>query len=150
MTSCEAISTLEQFVDALRIRVAVFIQEQGFPPGWEPDEIDKVAKHYVARLENVTVATARAHSTEGGSLKIERMAVLKPYRNMHIGTHLTQHVVADIQQANGHKIWLNAQTHAASFYERVGFRVISEQHYPCGTRVPHVAMEYDGGPVGRA
>ena len=39
------IETINEFIDAIRIRVDVFIKEQGFEPGWEPDEDDKVSKH---------------------------------------------------------------------------------------------------------
>ena len=142
--SCEMVSSLDQFIDALRIRVAVFIQEQGFSPGWEPDEVDKTARHYIATSEAATVATARVCCDESAGCKIERMAVLRPYRGMQIGTCLTRFVIADIQKGEPGRIWLNSQCHATSFYERCGFRVASDVHYPCGVRVPHVTMEYAG------
>jgi len=136
---CEVVLTCSQLIDALRIRVAVFIQEQGFSVGWEPDETDKVAQHYIASLDGCTVATARTYQSEPGKHKIERMAVLKPYRRKGIGTYLTLFIIADVKQ-----LWLNAQDHAVDFYERCRFCVVSDVHFPCGVKVPHVTMEYLG------
>jgi predicted GNAT family N-acyltransferase len=142
--SCERITTWDQLIDALRIRVAVFIQEQGFPPGWEPDEVDKSAEHYVAIIDGVVVATTRLHVVEPASRKIERMAVLKEYRGQHIGTLLTQHIIAQAQQADIDRLWLDAQSHAESFYQQLGFKTVSGCYYPWGLDVPHVTMEYHG------
>ncbi len=55
--------TRAEYTDALRLRVEVFIIEQGCQPGWEPDEEDATAQHYIAIQDNSVIATARARQT---------------------------------------------------------------------------------------
>ena len=45
------IKTINEFIDAIRIRVDVFINEQGCKPGWEPDEKDKESKQFIALID---------------------------------------------------------------------------------------------------
>jgi len=37
------VETVNEFIDAIKLRIEVFVREQGFEPGWEPDEDDKKA-----------------------------------------------------------------------------------------------------------
>ena len=46
------IEKIDEFIDAIRIRVDAFIKEQKCEPGWEPDEDDKKAKHFIAIANN--------------------------------------------------------------------------------------------------
>lgn len=139
---CEKVAALDQLIDALRIRVAVFIQEQGFPVGWEPDEIDKDADHYVAVVDDCVVGTTRLRVMEHTNRKIERMAVLQQYRNQRVGTSLTQHVIEQVEQTPYGRLWLDAQCHAKTFYEQFGFRAVSGCYCQWGVNVPHVTMDY--------
>ena len=45
------VKTINEFIDAIRIRADVFIIEQKCQPGWEPDEEDKDSKHFIAIVE---------------------------------------------------------------------------------------------------
>ncbi|MBI2971040.1 MAG: hypothetical protein HYY37_01325 [Candidatus Aenigmarchaeota archaeon] len=71
---CKEVETISECIDAIRIRVDVFIKEQGFQVGWEPDEDDKESQHYVALVDNEVVATARIRIIDD-TTKIERMAI---------------------------------------------------------------------------
>ena len=71
------VEAIQEFVDAIRLRVDVFIKEQGCPPGWEPDELDKDAQHFIAKVDGKIVATLRVLDEPKGVYKIERMAVAK-------------------------------------------------------------------------
>ncbi len=52
---CKEIETIPELIDAIRLRVEVFIKEQGFAPGWEPDEDDKFSRQFVAVVQNKVV-----------------------------------------------------------------------------------------------
>lgn len=137
------ISSLSEFIEAIRIRVDVFIIEQKCRPGWEPDNEDKVADHYVAILNDEIVATARVREINKKEYKIERMAVKKVFRNKGIGKGLVNYVVNEIVKNNHGKIWLQAQVQAQQFYEKCGFRAISEKYDLYNLNIPHVDMVYE-------
>lgn len=71
------VETINEFIDAIRLRIDVFIKEQGFQPGWEPDEDDKISRHFIAMVDDKIVATARFRETAKGEIKIERMVTKK-------------------------------------------------------------------------
>lgn len=144
IVSCEKVTTVEGLIDALRIRVSVFIQEQGFPPGWEPDEVDKSAEHFISVVDDVVVATTRLRRVSPSSIKIERMAVLQPYRRQRIGAALTQHVIEQAQLAGVDRLWLDAQCQAQGFYERLHFTPVSGSYCRWHINVPHVTMDFSG------
>jgi len=137
------VEAIQEFVDAIRLRVDVFIKEQGCPPGWEPDELDKDAQHFIAKVDGKIVATLRVLDEPKGVYKIERMAVAKKLREKGIGAGLLQHVVKVLRQKKPvRKIWMQAQRRAQKFYEKNGFRVTSEPYDIHNLHIPHVDMEY--------
>src|SRR5438128_5632838 len=91
------IQTINEFIDAIRIRVDVFIIEQGCPPGWEPAEEDKVSQHYIALVDKEIVATVRLREYPQGVAKIETMVVKKEHRGKGIGVSLTRYVMKQAQ-----------------------------------------------------
>ena len=55
-------------------------------PGWEPDEDDKVARHFVGLSVNEVVATGRYREISKGEFKIERMVTKKDLRGSGLGS----------------------------------------------------------------
>ena len=116
------------------VRTPVFIQEQVVTPEFEWDEIDETAVHLLATIDSQPIACLRIINYH----KIGRMAVLKQYRGIGLGTSLLLEAI-NICKANGSKsIILSAQTHAISFYEKVGFKQKSGEY--CDVDIPHVDM----------
>lgn len=134
------IETIGEFIDAIRIRVDVFINEQGFAPGWEPDEHDKTAKQYIALVGKKIVATARVRESKQGEFKIERTAIKKERRGKGIGAGLVVYIISELKRKKPKRIWLQSQVHVKGFYEKVGFKVISEPVDQWG--ILHIDMEY--------
>ena len=68
----------DDFSDTLRVRVPVFIDEQGFDPSSEGDELDPVVHHLVLYDGDKPVATGRVFPLEGeqGGWVIGRICVL--------------------------------------------------------------------------
>ncbi|MBI4210815.1 MAG: GNAT family N-acetyltransferase [Candidatus Diapherotrites archaeon] len=137
---CKRVQTVPEFVDSVRLRVDVFIKEQGFAPGWEPDEDDKDAEHFIALADGKVVATARCREAAKGEFKIERMATRKEMRGRGAATKLLEFMLKDIMKRNPEKIWLRSQEQARGFYEKNGFRVMGGPFEVYGKM--HVDMEY--------
>ena len=137
--------TLWQHAEA--IRTAVFIEEQACPPEEEWDAYDPwdapgAAQHVVALVDGVPAATARWRVAErdGKAVgKLERFAVLAPYRGVGVGRWLVGQVSA-LAEAAGHPHQvLYAQHHLEGFYETFGFRRSGELFWEAG--ILHVPME---------
>ena len=133
------VKSINEFIDAIRIRVDVFIKEQSCKPGWEPDEDDKISEHFVAFVDNKIVATARVRDTGSKEFKIERMATKKEYRNKGIGQGLVEYIVEYYQSLNPKRIWMQSQLQAQKFYEKCGFKAISKPYDLYG--IEHIDME---------
>lgn len=137
------VESIQEFVDAIRLRVDVFIKEQGCPPGWEPDELDKNAQHFLAVVDDKVVATLRVIDEPTHTYKIERMVVAKDMRGKGIGDGLLQHVLKVLHKKHPkQKIWMQAQCRAQKFYEKSGFKATSTSYDIHNLNIPHVDMEF--------
>ena len=136
------VESINEFIDAIRLRVEVFIKEQGFLPGWEPDEDDKVSKSFIALVKGEVVATARFRESSPGEIKIERMACKKELRKKGICKGLLKFMLQEIKKTKPKRIWAKSQEQAQEFYEKNGFKKVTEAYEEYG--VEHVDMEYGG------
>lgn len=118
---------------AFAIRTQVFVDEQHVPREDEYDEHDRTdATHYLARTEDGTpCGAARWRRTDKG-VKLERFAVLAPYRNQQAGAALLAQVLQDVHAAHpGAQVYLHAQLPAVRFYERHGFEKAGDMFAEC-------------------
>ena len=86
-------TTLPQ--EAKDIRIKVFMKEQGFEN--EFDDIDQISSHIVVFDETKPVGTCRFFK-ENNHYTIGRVAVLKEYRNKHIGLLLLESAEKEIKK----------------------------------------------------
>lgn len=110
--------------DALRlaaVRAVVFIAEQGCPFAEEFDGLDDGALHVLGEADGEPVACARIRMIAPGLAKLERMAVLAPWRGCGHGRALLRHVMDTARKAGAQRFTLNAQCHAIPFYAAEGF-----------------------------
>lgn len=122
------------------IRRAVFVEEQAVPVEVEADGRDDEAAHFLARLGELPVATARARQTPKG-WKVERVAVLAPQRQLGVGMALARHVLE--QAPAGAVVYVHAQEGALGFWERAGFVAEGPSFEEGG--IPHRWMVFRGG-----
>jgi YbgC/YbaW family acyl-CoA thioester hydrolase len=126
MTSVKTGAWSELGLDAAKLRVAVFVEEQGIPLEMEWDEADKTALHAVAynRL-NAPLATGRLLPTETvngvASCKLGRMAVHRVMRGSKIGRDVLNTLMAAAKARGDAEIVLHAQLSAENFYAKQGF-----------------------------
>lgn len=117
------------------IRYSVFVEEQRVPVELEWDDMDAQSWHALAFAEDGTpVATGRL-LPDG---HIGRMAVLRVARGTGIGARVLDALLAKAAQLGYPELILNAQTHAAPFYARVGFERIGDEFEEAG--IPHIEM----------
>ena len=104
--------------NVLDIRRSVFIDEQQIPVEIEIDAFEESAIYVIAYFDEEAVGTARWREI-GNTVKLERFAVLKNYRNKGIGRKLTMFIIDKIPQ--GKIIFLISQESAIGFYSKLGF-----------------------------
>jgi len=117
-----------------RIREAVFIAEQHVPPELEWDADDAGAAHFLAFEGDYPIGTARLLS-DG---HIGRVAVLKGWRGLNVGDALLKATIDEAENRGLKEQKLSAQVHATAFYERHGFKIVSDEFLEAG--IPHVDM----------
>lgn len=137
-TKCCPVMTAEEMNICLSIRQAVFVEEQKVPAHEEQDGLDAAARHFYAMVEGRIVATCRIRFM-GSAAKIERMAVLKDFRNMGVGAVLMRYILQELGKTGDIQLFkLSAQAHAVPFYEKLGFKRRGSEYLDAG--IPHYDM----------
>jgi predicted GNAT family N-acyltransferase len=121
--------------EAMRVREAVFVVEQGVPREIERDEWDARSDHALAIDRDGRVLGTGRLLPDG---HIGRMAVLPESRGQGIGSRILGTLIARARERGMKRVVLNAQTHAAPFYARHGFVAEGGEFMEAG--IPHVAM----------
>ena len=120
------------------IRRNVFVKEQNISEKIEFDDENVDATYFIAQYKNIFVGTARYRLTDFG-IKLERFAVLKPYRNLGIGKKLALHILNSVKDET--LIYLHAQESVIEFYSNLGFKRIGSQFFEA--EIPHQKMIYN-------
>jgi predicted GNAT family N-acyltransferase len=120
------------------IRKEVFVGEQAVPADLEIDRQDDTARHFAVKADGQMVATCRVRFV-GSAAKIERVAVLKDYRNKGIGRVLMRYLMTELGKNSQIQLFkLSSQSHAVPFYEKLGFKTRGGEYMDAG--IPHYDM----------
>ena len=107
---------------AFEIRNLVFCKEQKVSKKIEFDGLDQFCDHYIAKINELPIGTARVREQIRGTFKIERMAVLKPYRKKGVGNAIIKEILKNyLNLGKINKLVLNSQIEAKDFYKKFGF-----------------------------
>ncbi|MEQ1775083.1 MAG: GNAT family N-acetyltransferase [Burkholderiales bacterium] len=119
----------------VEIRRAVFVLEQHVPEEEEWDDQDAISRHVIAlAADGAAIGTGRL-LPDG---RIGRMAVLKAWRGIGVGSALLSTLIK-MARENGHtETRLHAQTHATAFYQKHGYMPEGGEFMEAG--IPHVEM----------
>ena len=93
------------------IRQEVFVVEQNCPPELEW-EFEDESQHFLATVNGVPAGTARWRHTSVG-YKLERFAVLKPFRRQGIAQALLKKLISDLPDPDA-SVYLHAQEKSAA------------------------------------
>ena len=125
--------------DSKNIRVEVFVVEQGFTE--EFDTVDNSAIHFVAYDEyGNPMGTCRIFSEDSDKIYyLGRLAVLKKYRSMKIGSALISAAELTARSMGAELLQLHSQLRAKEFYQKCGYQEFGEIELDEGC--PHIWMK---------
>ncbi|MFV0412770.1 MAG: GNAT family N-acetyltransferase [Oscillospiraceae bacterium] len=126
------------FAAAREVRLAVFVNEQGYSEEGEFDETDRTALHLVGYLLQRPVCTARLFTQGGGVYHVGRVAVCGECRGRGAGLQMMQIIVEKAKTLGAHSLVLDAQADKSDFYRRSGFALTGKKTLDEGN--PHVEM----------
>jgi ElaA protein len=126
------------FEPCRRLRLAVFVWEQGIPLSEEFDSVDDTARHLLVDLDGAPLGTARIFAMDGTGW-IGRICVLPAGRGLGIGAALVRYGTKLLRrEPRVRDIALGAQLHAIPFYEKLGFAISGPLYDDAG--IPHREM----------
>ena len=135
------ILTVEETQDmpaCFALRAAVFTAEQGIAAAIDVDGTDDEAVHFLARLDDMPVGTAR-YLVVGDIAKIGRVCVLRDHRGVGYGVALIRAAMAHAKTAGLTTVKLGAQESAIGFYERLGFEPEGDMFLDAD--IPHLMLK---------
>lgn len=132
---CENIIHL---IDHYKVRKEVFIDEQNVSYEDEFDLLEKERIPFIIYDNEIPIAAARLN-VQKEYTKIERVCVIKKYRNLGIGKLIMNYLI-DYSRSLGYKeVYLSAQTQALDFYEKLGFKKFGDIFLDAN--IPHYKMK---------
>jgi predicted GNAT family N-acyltransferase len=139
MIDVRIVTTPQERDDAFSVRIAVFVEEQQIPREEELDELDDIAVHCVAYLDDRTPVAAGRLVLMDGYAKIGRMAVLATHRKTGLGARILEALEREGASRGVRLFRLSAQLSARGFYDRAGYTPLGDVYDEVG--IPHIAME---------
>ncbi|HMA47549.1 MAG TPA: GNAT family N-acetyltransferase [Frankiaceae bacterium] len=123
---------------AVRLRRAVFVDEQGIDPAVEADGQDPDADHAVV-LDGVGEALATARLLDRGRTAVlGRVAVRRDARGRGLGTAVTRRLEHRAAERGLPAVEVHAQAAVEGFYRRQGYLAHGEPYFEAG--LEHVSM----------
>ncbi|HEY8364681.1 MAG TPA: GNAT family N-acetyltransferase [Haloplasmataceae bacterium] len=130
----------KHFYDQIIIRSEVFLIEQNVPIKEEIDELDREAIQFIVYDEDTPIGAARFRIIDNYG-KIERVCVLKTYRNHGVG-RLIMNTIEDYAKEEGIKqLKLSAQLTALPFYQKLGYTAYGDIYLDAN--IKHQMMKKD-------
>ncbi|GAB3160626.1 MSMEG_0567/Sll0786 family nitrogen starvation N-acetyltransferase [Microbispora hainanensis] len=145
---CRSAVTPDELAQHVRIRQAVFVEEQGLFEQTDQDEFDRdpTTHHVVGYANGVPIGTVRLYrvpSPDGDEVlwKGDRLAVLPGHRHLMLGGPLVRYAVATAASAGGDRMLAFVQLTNVTFFRRLGWSRVGEPVPYVG--VPHQQMSID-------
>ncbi len=131
----------QELKEAFMVRKKVFVEEQGISEDIELDSHDDEALHMVVKDGERVIGTARVLFSSPNVAKIERMAILRPFRRKGIGSGIVSFLNEELRNRQMSKVVLHAQHSAVAFYKSCGFVESGTPFYEAG--ITHLRMEME-------
>ena len=130
--------TLYELYEILKVRVSVFVVEQECTYQ-EVDEKDKNAYHVFVKDNEVIKAYLRVLDKGISFDEVSIGRVLTTERGIGLGDKILEKgIEVAREKMNADKIRIEAQCYAKGFYERFGFKQVSDEFLEDG--IPHIEM----------
>ncbi|MBF4510508.1 MAG: GNAT family N-acetyltransferase [Aeromicrobium sp.] len=107
---------------------------------WDDEGADR--RHVIAVRGGAVVGYASLLIEPDRTGHVRQVSVRDALRGSGVGRALMAEVAAEAHRLGLTGVWLNARVTAEGFYQRLGYRTVSDTPFPSGrTGVPHVRME---------
>jgi len=137
--SYELVTSDRELKAAFEVRLQVFVEEQGISEELELDDLDQEALHMVVKDGERVIGTARVLFLTANQAKIERMAILKPFRRRGIGRGIISFLNEELRNKQVEQVVLHAQYAVVAFYKSCGFEESGLPFQEAG--IKHIKME---------
>lgn len=137
----EIVFANDKISECVKIRTEVFVDEQHVPPELEVDGFDAPGApcdHFLIVDGGDNVGTFRC-IFEGGAVHVGRLCVKKERRGKGYGRAALEFIEKYYAARGYEKLTLGAQCTAIPFYEKCGFKVVSDVFLDAG--IEHRKME---------
>ena len=149
------VQTAAELRQALSVRRAVFIEEQGIAEHEEIDRYDRDpatvgdAVHVLGRLDGRPAATARLllDQPAGEHPHIGRVAVLAELRGRYLGVAVMEALHEEASRRGHRGVTLASQEYATGFYARLGYVARGEIFLDAGVEHRWMDLVFEAGPA---
>jgi ribosomal protein S18 acetylase RimI-like enzyme len=128
----------EWFPEVFALREQVLRRPLGLSLYNEDTSADKLDKIFIARHNNRVLGCLMAKPLPDNQLKLRQMAVAPEFQGTGVGRKLMLAAEEDARKEKIHLLSLHARSSAIPFYEKLGYRIDSEEFEEVG--IPHKAM----------
>jgi len=133
------VTTDEELRGAFEVRRQVFVREQGVSEDVEYDDLEGEALHIVVENGDMVIGTARVLFLTTNQAKIERMAILRPFRRRGIGSSVISFLKGELKNKQVKHVVLHAQCGVTAFYKSCGFEETGLPFWEIGMK--HIKMQ---------
>jgi putative N-acetyltransferase (TIGR04045 family) len=147
--SCRVVADAEEREAHLRIRVEVFVGEQGLFEVTDRDahDDDPMTLHVLGLCGGELAGTVRLYPLpEPGRWKGDRLAVLPRFRQHGVGAPLVRFAVRTAAELGGREMEAQIQLANVAFFERLGWRRLGEAADYCGRPHQRMVIDLPAGP----
>ena len=137
--SYKLVASNRDLKEAFEVRKKVFTEEQGTPEDLEFDNHDREALHMVVKDGERVIGTARVLFLTTNQAKIERMAILRPFRHRGIGRRIISFLNEELKNRHVEEVVLHAQYSIVAFYKSCGFEELGLPFWEVG--IKHIKMQ---------
>ncbi len=137
--------SIEDFLRVMSIRSAVYVAEQECPYAEEFDGNDLTGTNLLAYLGNEPVGSLRIRFFADFA-KLERLAVRREFRKLHLGTKLMQAGVEFCRAKGYRRIYGHAEKNLLGYYLGMGWRQMEEARRVVFSDYEYVEIIFDAAP----
>jgi len=137
--SYKLVANDRELKDAFQVRRQVFAEEQGISENQVFDDHDREALHMVVKDGERVIGTARVLFLTANQAKLERMAILKPFRRKGIGRRIVFFLDGELRNKHVQQVVLHAQSRVVAFYKSCGFQELGLPFWEAG--IKHIKMQ---------
>ena len=142
MITVKKIENKEELAECLYIRRMAFIVEKNIPESIEVDNLDTFPSsisHFLLLDDGKPISTFRASEVDSETIKLQRICTLKDFRGKGYGKSSMEFAASYFSEQGYKRLYLHSQEDSVGFYEKCGFRVISDMFLEAD--IPHYEME---------